>query len=74
MADCLDGLAAVAVAGGAPERAGVLAGAADRMRTEWGRPAGRNDRPLDGLPETAREKGRSLSLEEAMEFAVASID
>jgi predicted ATPase len=74
VADCLDGLAAVAVAGGAPEQAGILAGAADRMRTEWGRPAGRNDRPLDGLPETAREKGRSLSLEEAMEFAVASID
>jgi predicted ATPase len=74
VADCLDGLAAVAVAGGALERAGVLAGAADRMRTEWGRPAGRNDRALDGLPETAREKGRSLSLEEAMEFAVASID
>jgi predicted ATPase len=74
VADCLDGLAAVAVAGGARERAGVLAGAADRMRTEWGRPVGRKDRALDGLPETARKEGLSMSLDEALEFALASID
>ena len=72
--DCLDGLAAVVLATGAPERAGILAGAADRMRTEWGRPAGRTDRVLNDLPEAARERGRSMSLADALELAAASID
>ena len=37
--DCLDGLAALALDGADSERAGVLAGAAARMRQEWGRPS-----------------------------------
>jgi hypothetical protein len=72
--DCLDGLAAVAADAGSAERAGVLAGAADRMRADWGRPPSRRDRVLHGLPETACARGRTMSVDEALEFAHASID
>ena len=72
--ECLDGLAAVAMAADDLERAGVLTGAAARLRAEWGRPAGRKDRVLRGLPESACETGRTMSVDEALEFARASID
>ena len=72
--ECLDGLAAVAMAADDLERAGVLTGAAARLRAEWGRPAGRKDRVLRGLPESACERGRTMSVDEALEFARASID
>jgi predicted ATPase/class 3 adenylate cyclase len=72
--ECLDGLAAVAMADHDTERAAVLSGAAERLRAEWGRPALRKDRRLHDLSVTAHERGRSLSLDEALAYALANVD
>lgn len=67
---CIDGLEALAVLAGTPERTGLLLGAADRAREDTGYRAGRPALP-DG-PEfaTALERGRALTLEQAADRAL----
>lgn len=72
--DCLEALAVVAVAAGDITRAGVLSGAAERLRHEWGRPVLRKERTVPELPETSRAEGRTMSFDEALAFALATVD
>ena len=72
--DCLEALAVVACAAHDLNRAGVLAGAAERLREEWGRPALRKDRLVRDLPESARAEGRELPFDEALAFALTTVD
>ena len=69
-ADCLDGLARVALADGDRERAGRLARAALGLRDESGRRPIRADVP--SVP--ASVDGTALALDEAVEYALASLD
>jgi predicted ATPase/class 3 adenylate cyclase len=70
MADCLDGLARVAVSSGDQERAGRLLGAAERMRETRGRRPIRADVPLPNVPEAARDEGRAVPPDEAVAYAL----
>jgi predicted ATPase len=73
-ADCLDDLAAIALARDDPERAGRLVGAAETLRLEA---SGSNARPEAlpiEVPERAREEGAALTFDEAVEYALASLD
>ena len=73
IADCLDGLSRLAVAGD-EIRAGRLRGAAERLRETRGRRPIRADLPLPEVPDSAREEGRALTLEEAVDDALGSAD
>ncbi|HWM12980.1 MAG TPA: hypothetical protein VNO56_00700, partial [Gaiellaceae bacterium] len=73
IADCLDGLSRLAVAGD-EVRAGRLRGAAERLRETRGRRPIRADLPLPEVPDSAREEGRALTLEEAVDDALGSAD
>jgi predicted ATPase/class 3 adenylate cyclase len=70
MADCLDGLARVAVSSGDLERAGRLLGAAEALRESRGRRPSRADVPLPVAPDAAREEGRAMALDEAVAYAL----
>ncbi|HSC90667.1 MAG TPA: adenylate/guanylate cyclase domain-containing protein [Gaiellaceae bacterium] len=70
IADCLDGLARLAAAGGDVDHAGRLRGAADRLRETRGRRPIRADVPLPDVPEAARAEGRALPLDEAVAEAL----
>jgi len=70
VADCLDGLARIAVAGGDGLRAGRLAGAAQGLRDTRGRRPVRADEPPPDVPESARDEGRAMSFEEAVAYAL----
>jgi predicted ATPase/class 3 adenylate cyclase len=70
IADCLDGLGRLAVAAGDGARAGRLFGAAERLRETRGRRPVRSDAPLPDVPDAAREEGRGMRLEEALEEAL----
>jgi predicted ATPase/class 3 adenylate cyclase len=70
MGDCLDGLARISAAAGDSERAGRLAGAAERLRGERGRRPIRSDVPLPDAPESARDEGRAMSLDEVLDYAL----
>jgi predicted ATPase len=72
--DCLDGFAALAAAEEDWERAAVLAGAAEQMRSDWGRPALRRERLIDDLPEPYRARGRTMTVDDALEYAVRHVD
>ena len=69
MADCLDGLARLAVATG-DDRAGRLHGAAERLRETRGRRPIRADLPLPGVPDAALAEGRAMTPEEAVDEAL----
>jgi len=71
VADCLDGLARLAAADGDGVRAGRLLGAAERLRETRGRRPARSDVALPGVPDVARESGRALTFDEAVELALA---
>jgi DNA-binding CsgD family transcriptional regulator len=62
---CIDSLEALAELAGAPERAGLLLGAATRAREETGYRAGQ-----PALPATGLDRGRALTLEQAGERAL----
>jgi predicted ATPase/DNA-binding SARP family transcriptional activator len=71
IADSLDGLARVAAAEGEADRAGRLHGAAERLRDIRGRRPARSDVPPSDAPASARDEGRTLSLEDAVDYALA---
>ena len=71
IADCLDGLARLAAAAGDGARAGRLLGAAERLRETRGRRPIRVDVPLPDFPDVARDEGRSMSLEDAVGYALS---
>ena len=62
IADCLDA--------GDGERASRLLGAAERLRETRGRRPIRDDVPLHEVSDSARDEGRALSLDEALEYAL----
>jgi predicted ATPase/class 3 adenylate cyclase len=70
IADCLDGLGRLAAAAGDGERAGRLFGAAERLRETRGRRPVRSDVPLPEVPGSAREHGRAMGVDEAVEEAL----
>lgn len=70
IADCLEGLARLAADAGEGTRAGRLLGAADTLRETRGRRPIRADEPPPEAPEAAREEGRGLSLDEAVDYAL----
>jgi predicted ATPase/class 3 adenylate cyclase len=70
MADCLDGLSRLAASADDAERAGRLRGAAERLREERGRRPFRTDVAFPDVPESAREEGRALSVEDTLEYAL----
>ena len=72
IADCLDGLARLAEAAGEGERAGRLVGAAERARETRGRRPIRTDLPLPDVPAPARDEGRALTVEDAVDYALRS--
>jgi hypothetical protein len=69
IADCLEGLARLAAASGDAERAGRLAGAADRIRDTRRRPPIRPG-VITGVADAARAEGRKLTMEEAVAYAL----
>ena len=70
VADCLDGLARLAAAVGESERAGRLRGAAERLRETRGRREIRADLPFPEVPGSARNEGRALTFEQAVDYAL----
>jgi predicted ATPase len=74
IADCLDGLSRLAAAAGDGRRAGRLCGAAQRLRETRGRRPARVDVPLPDVPDSAREEGGAMTLEEAVDYALRSTD
>jgi predicted ATPase/class 3 adenylate cyclase len=73
IADCLDGLARLAESGGDIARAGRLHGAAQQLRETRGRRPVRTDVPMPALPESALDKGRALSLDDAVAYALVGV-
>jgi non-specific serine/threonine protein kinase len=75
LAECLRLLALAAADRGFAERAGVLWGAADALYDSGGisREPDYDEEPPN-VPEAAREAGARLSHEEAVEYALASLD
>jgi predicted ATPase/class 3 adenylate cyclase len=71
VADCLDGFSRLAAAHGDGERAGRLGGAAQALRETSGRRPIRTDVALPEVSEPAREEGRRLSVDKAVEHALA---
>jgi hypothetical protein len=71
LADCFDGVARLAAATDDLERAGRLVGAADALRESRGRRATRTDVPLPEVPVSARDEGRRMSLEQALDDVVS---
>jgi predicted ATPase len=69
-ADCLDGLARIATDADDAERAGRLVGAAKGLRETWGRRPARTDVPTPDAPEAAHAEGMSMTLEEAVAYAL----
>lgn len=69
-ADCLDGLARLSAQSDELEHAGRLVGAAQQMRTTWGRIPIRSDVPLPDVPEAARAQGAAMSFDEAVDYAL----
>jgi predicted ATPase len=69
-ADCLEGLARLAASAGDEVRAGTLLGSAERLREVWGRRPIRADVPPPAVPSAARQAGRALTLDEAVEEAL----
>jgi predicted ATPase/class 3 adenylate cyclase len=70
IADCLDGLARLAAAAGDAKPAGRLLGAAQRLRETRGRRPIRADVPLPDVPASARDEGRAMTLEAAVDYAL----
>jgi len=70
MADCLDGLSRLAATAGESGRAGCLQGAAQRLRETRGRRPIRSDLPFPDVPDAARDKGRAMTLEQALDYAL----
>ncbi|MET1010460.1 MAG: adenylate/guanylate cyclase domain-containing protein [Gaiellaceae bacterium] len=70
MADCLEGLARLAADKGDAGRAGRLLGGAETLRETRGRRPIRADEHPPEVPEAAREEGRGLSLDEAVDDAL----
>ena len=68
VADCLEGLARLDAD---HERAGRLLGAAEHLREERGRRPIRSDAAPPAVPGPAREAGRTLSFDEAVELGLA---
>jgi tetratricopeptide (TPR) repeat protein len=74
VADCLDGLGRLAADRADSDHAALLFGAAEQLRETWSRMPIRSDIPFPEVPEAAPAAGRALSLHEAVERALASID
>jgi predicted ATPase len=74
IADCLDGLGRLAADAGDSERAGRLHGVAERLRETRGRRPIRADLPFPAVPDDALEGGRAMRVEDALEYALASVD
>jgi predicted ATPase/class 3 adenylate cyclase len=67
VADCLEGLGRLATD---PERAGRLVGAAEELRRTSVRLPARADVPLPDVPAAARSVGATMSLDDAVAFAL----
>jgi len=70
-ADCLDGLSRLAASSGDDERAGALHGAALELRETGQRTAVRTDVLFPELSEDALARGRGLSFDESVAYALA---
>jgi predicted ATPase/class 3 adenylate cyclase len=70
VADCLDGLSRLAAAAGEEERAGRLRGAAQGLRETRGRRPIRADLTFPEVPDSAREEGRAMTIDEAVDYAL----
>jgi predicted ATPase/class 3 adenylate cyclase len=73
IADCLQGLARIAAAGGDTARAGRLDGAALGLRESHGRRPIRTDLPDLDLPAVARDEGRSFTVDDAVEYGLRAV-
>jgi predicted ATPase/class 3 adenylate cyclase/predicted negative regulator of RcsB-dependent stress response len=74
IAECLDDMAAVFMAGEDHDLAARLAGSAERMREELGVVTRRPDRPVPERVEPAWSEGRSLTFDEAVRYALGVAD
>jgi predicted ATPase len=74
IAECLDDMAAVFMAGEDHDLAARLAGSAERMREELGVVTRRPDRPVPERLEPAWSEGRSLTFDEAVRYALGVAD
>jgi hypothetical protein len=74
IAEGLEALAATAYARGDVERAGVLVGAADALWRDRGGESYRPQRAPKDVPTAARRAGAGMSFDEAVAFALASMD
>jgi predicted ATPase/class 3 adenylate cyclase len=73
-AECLEGLACVATNRADHERAASLAGAAEALRERSALARDRPERPLPDHVEPAWSEGRAMTLDEAVDLALESID
>jgi tetratricopeptide (TPR) repeat protein len=73
-ADCLDGMAQLARAHGDLVRTGCLRGAAEGLRQEWAWRRVRSDVDLPVGDQDAFARGGAMTLDEAVEYALASLD
>jgi tetratricopeptide (TPR) repeat protein len=74
VAECLDGLAAIASARGDQDRAARLVGAATSLRDERNAKPVRPERVPQDLPEVARAEGAAMNMDEAVDYAVTGVD
>jgi predicted ATPase len=74
VADCLEGLAALAEAAGRMERAGRLVGAAHTMRSSSEIPGIWPERVPRDTPDEAQRSGERMDLDEAVDYALSTVD
>ncbi len=74
VANGLDGLAVISLARGEAERAGRLVGAAAALRLDARLGSARTESLPPEVPDRARAEGAALGFDEAVEYALASID
>jgi tetratricopeptide (TPR) repeat protein len=74
VAECLEGLAAIAFERGERDRAGRLVGAATALREELNAKPARPERIPRDVPETAKAEGAAMSLEDAVDYALSGVN
>jgi tetratricopeptide (TPR) repeat protein len=74
IAGCLEGLASIASFRREDDRVGRLIGAAESLRKEWHVSPARRERIPLAVPDGARAKGATMSLDEAVTYALSHLD
>ncbi len=70
IADCLEGFSRLAAESGDSGRAGLLYGAAQRLRETRGRRPIRADLPPPDVSDSVRDEGQAMTLEDAVDLAL----